>query len=344
MEQKKKIRLDEVTLMRTILALLIVFMHSFTCYNGSWEQPAGYVDIPTYKWLTRASFAFTLEAFVFISGYLFAFQRITLNRTGGGITLIVNKLKRLILPSIIFSILYFVLFFEYKGVGNMIYSIINGCGHMWYLPMLFWCFVFGWMLEQIKIKDGWKMVFLIALNLFNIYSLPLRISTAFTYLVYFYGGYLIYKHSDVINNAITSRKLVVLWVVFTVVFVVCRPMRDVLVPSDTSSNIMKLLLIVGNHACQLLYAWSGLFAFYCTAVYFTQRHQLSEATKKIAACCFGIYLFQQFILQLLYYKTDFPIWVGPYWLPWCGFIIATVVSYLLSDLLLKTKTGRFMIG
>ena len=31
---KPKIRLDEVTLMRTILALLIVFMHSFTCYQG----------------------------------------------------------------------------------------------------------------------------------------------------------------------------------------------------------------------------------------------------------------------------------------------------------------------
>ncbi|MBR1461787.1 MAG: hypothetical protein IJ604_00185 [Prevotella sp.] len=81
---KPKVRLDEVTLMRCILAILIVFMHSFTCYNGGWEQPAGFIDIPVYKWLSRTSFAFTLEAFVFISGYLFAFQRITLKRTGGG--------------------------------------------------------------------------------------------------------------------------------------------------------------------------------------------------------------------------------------------------------------------
>ena len=80
---KPKIRLDEVTLMRTILALLIVFMHSFTCYQGGWKRPEGYVDIPLYKWLARTSFAFTLEAFVFISGYLFAFQRITLKRMGG---------------------------------------------------------------------------------------------------------------------------------------------------------------------------------------------------------------------------------------------------------------------
>ncbi len=85
MEQKKeRIRLDEVTLMRTILALLIVFMHSFTCFQGSWPPPEGFVDIPLYKWIARTSFAFTLEAFVFISGYLFAFQRIALNRTEGG--------------------------------------------------------------------------------------------------------------------------------------------------------------------------------------------------------------------------------------------------------------------
>lgn len=47
------IRLNEVTCMRTILALLIVFMHSFTCYHGSWPPPAGYVDMLIYFWLTR---------------------------------------------------------------------------------------------------------------------------------------------------------------------------------------------------------------------------------------------------------------------------------------------------
>ncbi len=37
-EEKKKIRLDEVTFMRAILAILIVFMHSFTCYNAVKSQ------------------------------------------------------------------------------------------------------------------------------------------------------------------------------------------------------------------------------------------------------------------------------------------------------------------
>lgn len=344
MEQEKRIRLNEVTLMRTILALLIVFMHSFTCYDGSWSQPLGYVDIPLYKWLSRTSFAFTLEAFVFISGYLFAFQRISLKRIDGGTKLILNKFKRLILPSIIFSILYFMLFCEYKGFVDMVYSIINGCGHMWYLPMLFWCFIGGWLLEQIKIKDGWKFAFLVFLNLVALVSLPLRISSAFSFMLYFYTGFLFYKFRDRIKSLITPNRLIIAWLVFVVIFVIFRPMRDVLAINEKQSVYLKLIVYVGNNACQLLYASIGLLAFFGTAVYFTQSHQLSEITKKIAACCFGIYLFQQFVLQLLYYKTDFPLWVGPYWLPWCGFVLATVISYLLSNMLLKTKIGRTLIG
>ena len=84
MQKKKLIKLDEVTLMRTILALLIVSMHAFTCYQGGWAKPEGCIDIPTYKWIARTTFAFTLETFVFISGYLFAFQKITLNKSEGG--------------------------------------------------------------------------------------------------------------------------------------------------------------------------------------------------------------------------------------------------------------------
>lgn len=340
---KKRIRLDEVTLMRTILALLIVFMHSFTCYNGSWEQPAGYVDIPLYKWLCRTSFAFTLEAFVFISGYLFAFQRITLRRAVGGGNLIINKLRRLYLPSIFFSIIYFVLFYEYKGLGNAVYSIINGCGHMWYLPMLFWCFIGGWLLEKVKINDGWKMALLVVLNMCCIDILPLRLSSAASYMVFFYGGYLAYKHSGKIKAAITKKRLVWSWTIFTILFAILRPMRDVLVTNEGQSVMAKLLVCFGNHSCQLIYASTGLIAFFCTAIYFTQKHQMSIAIIKIAACCFGIYLFQQFVLQLLYYKTTVAI-TNPYWLPWCGFVIATVVSYVFSDLLLKTNFGRFLIG
>lgn len=171
---------------------------------------------------------------------------------------------------------------------------------MWFLPMLFWCFVGGWLLEQVKIKDEYKLAFLIMLNLFCFVSLPLRISSAMSFLVYFYGGFLVYKYSDKIKAIVTKKRLIWSWVIFAVVFVLLRPMRDVLVTNDTQSKLLKLFIYAGNNACHLIYASVGLMAFYCTAVYYTQRHPLKPITIKLAAYCFGIYLFQQFVLQLLY--------------------------------------------
>lgn len=340
----EKTRLDEITVMRSILAILIVFVHAFTCYNYSWRAPEGFIDIPVYKWLARIAFAFTLEAFVFISGYLFAFQRITLDRITNLWLLVANKFRRLLLPSIIFSIAYFAIFYQYRGLGNLVYSIINGCGHMWFLPMLFWCFIFGWLLEQVKMKDFWKLTFLVCLNLFAVFSMPLQLKSAASYMVYFYAGFVSYKHKDAIMEAITSKRLVCGWLLFAVVFAVLRSVSEMLTSTDEASKLVKLIMLLSCNACHLVYASLGVTVFYCTAVHYTQRHQLKAFTVMLAACCFGIYLFQQFVLQLLYYKTSFPVVVGPYWLPWCGFVITVIISFLLSALLLKIKVGRLLIG
>lgn len=85
-------------------------------------------------------------------------------------------------------------------------------------------------------------------------------------------------------------------------------------------------------------------SFYCTAAYYTNYNKLKPFAVKLATYCFGIYLFQQFILLLLYYKTSFSVGVGPYLLPWIGFVIATITSYYLTALFLKTKAGKYLLG
>ena len=335
-------RLDEVSFIRIIAALLICLYHAFTCYNGGWKQPEGYVDILTYKWIARLSFAFSLQAFVFISGYLFAYQRITLKRTAG-VALISTKFKRLMLPSVIFSTLYFVLFKEYKGIWNCLYSIINGCGHLWYLPMLFWLFVLAYLLESLQLNDKWKLLIVSFLNLTYTVNLPfpLQLSKASYYFVYFYGGFLCYKESDVIKSHLSFQNLSFAWLFFVVSFVLLRPLSDLLI---AHTRIQKLILLVCIRISLLIYVWAGLIALYSTTVYYLQRHSLSQFAQHFALCCFGFYLCQQFVLQLLYYKSRFPVLVGPYWLPWCGFILASAVSYSISTILVKTKIGRYLIG
>lgn len=249
------------------------------------------------------------------------------------------------LPSIIFSTAYFIIFYRYEGGGNMLYNIINGCGHMWFLPMLFGCFVFCWLMEFVKIKDGWKSLFLIALNFVAVYHIKiLRISDVCIFMVYFYGGYVVYKNADKIKSWITDKRLIIGWMAFVLIFAALRPLLDFLSYADDAPKLYKLAILVSKHICQFIYAGFGAIVFYCSAVYYTQRRKISQLSIKFASCCFGIYLFQQFFLQLLYYKTSFPEIVGPYVLPWAGFVIATVASFVVSALLLKTKIGKFLIG
>lgn len=226
----------------------------------------------------------------------------------------------------------------------MIYSIINGCGHMWYLPMLFWCFIGCWLLVNVNCKEIFKLVFLVMLNIIPLPTLPLRVTSACSFSLYFYSGYLVYQHRDKISDWLNARKTVWLWIVAFLCFAVFRPLRDILVPNDTIGIVLKIALASADHLSHLLYAITTLFAFYGIVLLYVKNHNLNKFTIRFAGCCFGIYIFQQFLLQLLYYKTSFPIFVGPFWLPWCGFVIATVVSYGLTILLLKTKTGKFLIG
>lgn len=263
---------------------------------------------------------------------------------GGGISLVVNKLKRLILPSVAFSTAYFIIFFKYEGIGDCLMQIINGCGHMWFLPMLFWCFIGCWLLVNVNCKEIFKLVFLVMLNIIPLPTMPLRVTSACSFMLYFYSGYMVYQHRDKISDWLNARKIVLMWVGAALCFVVFRPLRDFLVTSNSMESMLKIALISGNHFAQLLYATATLFAFYGTVMLYVKNHNLNKFTIRLAGCCFGIYIFQQFILQLLYYKTSFPKFVGPYWLPWCGFVIATLASYGLTVVFLKTKTGRFLIG
>lgn len=165
------------------------------------------------------------------------------------------------MPSVIFSALYFPLFYDYKGIQDLVYNLINGCGHMWFLPMLFWCFIGAWLLEQVMIGDGWKMAFLVLLILFFFISLPFQISRATDYLVYFYGGYVVYKHSGQIKEKLQSKHLVWGWVVFIVVFVLLRPLRESFVVGESAGILNKAIINSERSACQLIYASIGTFVF-----------------------------------------------------------------------------------
>ena len=102
--------LNDILIIRPLAIFLLVVWHSFIIYTGGWKQPESFKHIETYWWIAKASYACMLELFVFISGYVFALglekKNPTLKNT------IFSKFKRLIFPSLIFSIIYYIMFYR----------------------------------------------------------------------------------------------------------------------------------------------------------------------------------------------------------------------------------------
>lgn len=282
-----------------------------------------------------------IRGFRFYFWLSFCISIFNVEKTGG---VIISKLKRLIIPSVVFSIPYFFIFYDYNGILDFLYNIINGCGHMWYLPMLFWCFVGVILLQKLKLSDNIILLLFVLINLFWPYILVLQLGRATNYIFYFYLGFVIYKRSDYIKKSITPQSLVISWLLFLAVFIILRPLKDTIIIGNQNYSIYRLLTDSLRGACQLIYATLGTFTFYISMVYYTKKKQLGQFTVRLASCCFGIYLIHQFLLKLLYYNTNFSSIVGPYWLPWLGFILVLPISFYLSTLLLKTKMGKFFIG
>lgn len=58
--------------------------------------------------------------------------------------------------------------------------------------------------------------------------------------------------------------------------------------------------------------------------------------------CFGVYLFQQFVLVLIYDST-IPKIINPFFLPWISFAVALIISLLLTIGIRKTAIGKSVL-
>lgn len=337
-ETKITSRLKEMDFMRPIVIILLVMMHSFTMYAGGWSCPFG-IDcnmVPAYNWIQIITYGCMLEAFTFISGYLFGFQ--LHNKKIAFVSMIVSKLKRLIVPSLIFGVCYVILFqIKWNGVINwytIIYEIISGTGHLWYLPMLFWCFVITWLLSRLRINKRLLLMVLFALSISAVLPIPFKLNNVFHYLPYFYLGVFVFDYTP---QRSTLKKALFFLIVFLLMLVSVTLYRAT---HPVLASWQKLFLWY----LKQIYAVSGTMGIFIICKLLGEKKELSAGLLQFNACCFGIYIFHQFILKLFYYKTSLPLFCGTYWLPWVGLFGTLIVSFGMTWLFRKTKTGRFLLG
>jgi surface polysaccharide O-acyltransferase-like enzyme len=331
----KKEYLNEVDFMRVCLIVTLVLSHSFAPFSGSWA-PIAETQIPAYWWLGNLLRSIVNESFVFISGYVFGFQ---VRTKGLGLlslkSIIRSKAMRLLIPSFIFSAIY-LLVFGLKDGETFIragYSIFNGRGHMWFLPMLMWCFIFISIIEKIKVKRRTILMIVFLCPYLSIVPLPLEFGAALFYFPFFYVGYIIQRNSLNVNSLITPPyKLLIISTLWLLVFAILRWTMNAYFNSSIPCRLLTVFF-------KVVYSSLGLATIFLACKSISIKHKVPKIIKKIVPLTFGIYLIQQFILQAYYYRLATSS-INPYYSPWIAFVIALILSVILAWLLKQTEVGK----
>lgn len=344
-------RLYEVDVIRLVLIFLLVLYHSFAPFSGAWEPIQGFLEVRAYLWLDKLSYAFMLESFVFISGYIWGFQVRTKGREVLTVKrIIVSKLRRLIIPCVVFGILYIIIFQENidRPLLEIVYSLLSGVGHLWFLPMLFWCFIFVQCVEKWSFKPLHVIIISVCFSIFHGVSLPFRLDNSLYYFVFFYLGYCYQRYSICLNRFFTVPLLSAGWSLFIIVFVLHTLFIDninIILADHFQLTFTKVLKVVLCNIAKLTYSIIGvmlLFGSSCFAV--KQLNNIPKCVYTISGLCMGVYIIHQFILKLIYYRFYSFLTIDSYFLPWIAFTFTIVLSVTLSFLLCKTKIGRYLIG
>lgn len=307
-------RLNEIVVLRPVIIFSIIIGHAFAVYSGAWSNNYNLIMIPAYTWVNPFFISFQLYSFVFISGFLYANQR---NRilTTSFFSFSLKKAKRLLLPSLLFGSLFSVILHQFS-----IQTVLNGYQHLWFLPMLFWCFVFVRGFDCIKNKKiRYTIMVLIYLSLIvldHFLFLPYGLKNSIRYIPFFILGSIVY--------VIRHRIKVVSWYKLSFVGALYLAVWF-LNYCELSLRMLSLICIVGGVIISLLFAIK------------VQNNRIIYSTcVKIGKYCFGLYIFHQFFMVLFIgYLSQMNI--SSYILPFVLFFLSVFCSFFILKVLFRFR-------
>lgn len=336
-------RLYEVDIMRLALIILLLMDHSFAPFAEIWLPVKDQIEIPSYWFIGKITSGLFLQMFVFISGYVYG-MKCRNSQDFNWSKELIKKFKRLIIPSIFYSIIYYIVFGDIqKPFCDILYMIICGCGHLWFLPMLFWCFAFIIFLEHYKINPKIVLILSLLISLLSVLPLPFRLAQSSFYFFFFYIGFLLKRYDYSLEKYSIPQVIIPICSLYLIcsvssIFVKVEGI-------DESNMFIHLFRIVIDNMILTYYVFWGVFFILLLSLNISKKisFKVRRLVSSIAGYCFGIYIYQQFILKLFYY-TFYDGILSIYLLPWIGFLLAGLCSFIFTYLTLKVPYGRKMLG
>ena len=278
-----------------------------------------------------------MPMFVFVSGFLFS-HLLSLGKYSTWKELVRKKAQRILLPFLVFSCFFMITTGDWRPLD----PIIKGTyWHLWFLPMLFWCFIiyYGFYRSGLM-KKLWLTIPLLILTMWGVTSpkfVPMYIGLQYIHkwFFWFYLGGLVCQYHNVICNILSKYNSYLLLVVLYIVYVVV----DIRTYGDNT-----WYATLGN-ASMVIALW-----YLSTKIDWTSQ-RVANCIISFSTYSFGIYIFHNWVeLQLLsntskrIFHLDILAATHEILFPLGFFLIALFISWILTRLLMMTKIGKFLIG
>lgn len=219
----KRKKINWISILQGWAMLWVVIGHSFLGSAEHSEMWPVYVRV-----LYKFAYSFHMALFMFTSGYLFYMTRLATGINKWPYKkVIVDKVKRLLIPGIVFSLLAFILKLafpaemtrkvgiDFQDILHMVfYPHDNPLREMWFIVTLFWMFIFS-PLWKWSLKDEWKTamttVLLGIVHFIHPHIGFLCIGRFFSFAIWFYWG-VIMCHTGMIDDVLQKKHYLTLLV------------------------------------------------------------------------------------------------------------------------------------
>ncbi|WP_455587188.1 acyltransferase family protein [Bacteroides sp.] len=340
-------KLQDVVILRSFAIIFVVAFHAYgMMYASSHFPETQTIYHKLYYNINQLIFKFRMPLFIFISGYLYSHLILDRGKYPTFTELIKNKFKRLIIPYWIFTFLIMIS----TNSFNITKFTSGSYSHLWFITMLFWCFIITYIINRITFKKYINIFILLGSFLLlqiDISSFPYKDYTLGLQFIsywyfWFFLGWNIYPRKAQLIKTIAQYHLCIpliliyiLGVTYTVLFIKTDNIRTF------GSEIANLSIVISIWFITNKYL----------IIHLNENKRFYKALSELNKYSYGIYVFHNWIQPYLISRTMknlFPLqaWAANYKIlfPLIFFIVSFIISYILAKYSLKTRIGRFLIG
>lgn len=286
-------RLLNISILRVISMLMIVMFHCMCYCAGVWQvYPCPMPDDHVSRFASWVV-SMALPFFFFISGYLYLYIYIYINNSSyrNWKAFIFNKFKRLIIPTVTWTVIYLILLpFRYSAG-----ELLSGIRHLWFLPTLFCLFIFARLITPLLLAKHnpiidviFTVVLIVLAYAAGRFFPDLLPGKIFTYIGFFVSGMVLFKHQFSVNDKWIESAMVIALV----------GLHSVLINIDIfpGQGLVDIFVLI---------AITYLLLDLLSVVKMGENSKSMRLLNNLDSNSMGIYLVHQVLIMTLYQYTMF---------------------------------------